>query len=167
MLTSAAFNRHINRPNRHTNRPKDENRRPPGCKECSEVPDSGDFRLVSGFSARSCPVGRRPITVFNRSAGCNRDAKWAGGNFDTVGAGQPSLHLLPPSTADRLEVAQSFARLEGVTAIVIKVDAVLVYGGGPVAVQATHDHPVNRSCSACRRCIRRAKCRPTGIRRRR
>ena len=50
------------------------NRRPPACKECSKVPDFGDFRAEYGFLARSCPVRRRSITVLNRFAGCNRDA---------------------------------------------------------------------------------------------
>ena len=56
----------------------DSNQRPPACKECSKVPDSGDFRVEYGPFARSCPVRRRSITVLNRSARCNRDAKRVG-----------------------------------------------------------------------------------------
>ena len=41
-------------------------------------PDSGDFRVEYGPFARSCPVRRRSITVLNRSARCNRDAKRVG-----------------------------------------------------------------------------------------
>jgi len=51
------------------------NRGPPAPKECSEVPDFGDFRVEYGPFARSYPVRRRSITVLNRSARCNRDAK--------------------------------------------------------------------------------------------
>ena len=49
MLTSAALNRHINRPNRHTNRPKDANRRPLSCKATSQEARSGEPRIVSRF----------------------------------------------------------------------------------------------------------------------
>jgi len=56
----------------------DSNQRPPACKECSKVTDSGDFRVEYGFFARSCPVRRRSITVLNRSARCNWDAKRVG-----------------------------------------------------------------------------------------
>ncbi len=47
-------------------------------KDDARRPDSGDFRVEYGFSARSCPVRRRSITVLNRSARCNRDAKRVG-----------------------------------------------------------------------------------------
>ena len=53
---------------------------------------------------------------------------------ECVASGQLSLHLLPPGTADRFEVAQSFARLEGVTAMVVDVSVVAVRGGDPGAV---------------------------------
>jgi hypothetical protein len=50
----------------------------PDQQECSKVPDSGYFRVEYGFFARSCPGRKRSITVLNRSARCNRDAKRVG-----------------------------------------------------------------------------------------
>ena len=62
MLTSAALNRHMNRPNRHINRPKDELAPTSAVRGATYAP-LGHSRAVSHPSAGETPASKRTATV--------------------------------------------------------------------------------------------------------